>query len=159
MGRYADFLKAYKGANGTVKVAVIAGATKEDGLQPASCRIVDGRPSTECTPSRGNSNSASRPTGQCNPDVLADAGIPPCCEADEGGRYFKLADTFPAEQSFKDCICFESFRTTMRQLAAFAARVDSVSQPEPPAVPEAITVKILRDATTARECHWADCGR
>ncbi len=149
--QYADFLKSYKGPDGTVKIAVIAGATKEGGIQPEGCRIVNGAPSNVCTPSFGNSNSTLGATATCNPDNLANQGLPPCCEADDGNRYYQLASAFPAQQSFTDSICFESFRTTMRQLAAFAAKVDSVLLPTPPAVPEAITVEILRDGAAEPE--------
>lgn len=152
VSHYVEALKDLRGDD--VRVAVIAGGLFDDdgNVTAGACRVGGGgAPDSNCHPSHGNSNFNAA-NQQCDPTrVQAEHGFPECCEADAGDRYFSLARAFGEGKGLMDSICFESFRSTMVQIAQFAARVDQVVLPEKPASPAAIIVKILRSGKTEPE--------
>jgi hypothetical protein len=83
----------------------------------------------------------------------------PCCTADNGSRYFGLADDIGA-QSLKDSICLSSFRDTMIDIAQFVASQDSVNLAEAPADPKAIVVSVRRAGAAEDEIlqQVGDCA-
>ena len=145
---YSQFLQNYKGNTGDVRIAVIAGGVfdAENSTVAQGCRVVDGAPSGLCTPSRGTSNYTIG-GALCDPANLDAQGLPACCEADPGSRYYSLAEDIGANNAFTDSICFASFRDTMRELAQFAAKVESYTLDEPPQIPEALQVEIIRSGS------------
>lgn len=142
VNRYVDFLRAQKGDD--VAVAVIAGAVEANAnIEPAGCRISSGSPSGMCTPSRGQSN-ATGPNGFCNAERLEEEGLHPCCQADSGSRYFQFAREFGAGSYLENSICYDSFRSTMIDIASFIGREEFVRLAEIPADPDAIVVRVRR---------------
>lgn len=149
LDRYVDFLRARKGDD--VAVAVIAGAVEANAnIEPAGCRISNGAPSAMCTPSRGSSN-ATGPSGFCNADRLQEEGLPPCCQADSGSRYFQFARAFGAGSYLENSICYDSFRSTMIDIASFIGREEFVRLAEQPADPDAILVRVRRAGSDETE--------
>ncbi len=151
VSRYSNFLKNYKGPGreSSVRVAVIAGALFEDDGDdyPAGCRVAnDGSAAGMCKDPWGQSNILSGPS-RCNPDNLDPGEV--CCEADPGTRYFQLADSLGDNLGYTDSICQVSFQDTMRQIASFAAQIDSVELNSPPQNTAQIAVGIIRAGDTA----------
>ncbi len=147
---YADALLA---SDPDVKVAVVAGGIGFAGLiTPAGCLVgTDGLPtggSDVCFSSGGSSNAVG--LGEvCAPDTAAARGGLPCCVADAGGRYYALADAVGAART--DSICNQSFRSSMINIAAFLAAVDSVRLAEPPDSPGAVLVELTRAGSDETE--------
>lgn len=143
---YVDFLKSYKGEGREqdVSVAVIAGGVRnaQGGIEAGGCSIDarNGEPDAQCSPAFGSSNDPTL----CDPAQRAAQGLPPCCAADSGTRYFQLASGMGAGQALADSICFASFRNTMIDIARFIARIEFVQLAEAPADPNAIVVRIQR---------------
>ena len=139
--RYVDFLRAKKGDD--VAVAVIAGAVEANAsLEPAGCRIANGSPSGMCTPTLGQF---------CDSQSLQQQGLPPCCEADSGSRYFQFARAFGAGSYLENSICYDSFRSTMIDIASFIGREEFVRLEEVPVDPDAIVVRVRRAGSEETE--------
>lgn len=150
--RYSTFLKNYKGRPDRVSAAVIAGAREVGGvLTPEGCTTdTDGLPAGGCWESGGNSNFTQE-GGLCHPGTLANQGVfEPCCQADAGRRYFQFAQELGAGRFLSDSICYDSFRKTMLDIAAFIAAKDSVTLSEKPATPGGILVEITRAGEAER---------
>lgn len=139
--RYSQFLKSYKGDPKLVSVAVIAGGLFDEdsgAVIAGGCTVSnDGVPQGGCFESGGNSHQTA-PGYMCDPDQTT------CCTADPGTRYFQFARELGASQFLNDSICFDSFRNTMINIAAFIAADDFVQLAERPASPGAIVVEITR---------------